>query len=123
VAIVTEEGPRYEFAAELIAALRSKGVRVLHPSPWDDCDARLQLSALVHGELQTSSHPEGFVQVRVRPKIRRRPLLAVLALAIAAMAVTPSGALIFVIIGVSVAQGMTTARRLPRRLLAAPDAV
>jgi hypothetical protein len=68
--------------------------------PWDEFDAVLHGSTLVAGRLVTSAHPEGAMQLRVDPRLRRIPtvamLCAILILAttvpIAAAALTAAGA-------------------------------
>ncbi len=117
VVVVPEDRPRSELAAALVEALRCHGIRAMHPSGWEDCDARLLLSSSVYGELLTSSHPEGFVQVRIRPRPRRRVLLASLVVVAAAVVVTPVLATLLVIPGAGVVRGAVRARRLPARIL------
>jgi glycosyltransferase involved in cell wall biosynthesis len=71
VLLLPEDRPRHELAAAVVRALRHAGLSVLPASGWEDHDARLIGSALVSGELVTSSHPVGCVQVRVRRRLRR----------------------------------------------------
>jgi ferric-dicitrate binding protein FerR (iron transport regulator) len=59
------------------------------PSGWEDHDATLVGSWLVLGELVTSSHPVGCVQIRVRRRLRTRRLAVVVAVAGAAAVVSP----------------------------------
>jgi len=97
IVVVPDDRPRSELAAALVSALRAHGVRALPTSGWEDYDARLLLSAFMYGELQTSSHPEGFVQVRIRTRPRMRRSAAVVALTAAAAFVDPIfGALVLV---------------------------
>jgi O-antigen biosynthesis protein len=117
VVVVLEDRPRAELAAGLIAAVRSRGVRATRPSPWQDCDAGMMLSGSVRGELQTSSHPEGFVQIRIRPRPRPRFLIATLSLVAVGVYVTPFGALLILVPVTSAVRGALRARRLPARLL------
>jgi hypothetical protein len=122
VVVVAEDRPRAELAASLVEALRGRGIRAIYPNGWEDYDARLLLSALVLGELQTSSHPEGFVQVRIRIRPRAFQLVGGAALSVAGAAlVSPLLALLLVPGAASVVRGATRARRLPARLLAAPE--
>ena len=114
-----EDRPRSELAAGLVRALRCRGIRAIYPSGWEDYDARLLLSPLVYGELQTSSHPEGFVQVRDSRRARagadrRRPCAA----GALVTAVVPVLAVLLVLPVASVAAGAIRARRLPARMLA-----
>ena len=122
VVVVEEDRPRAELAAALVEALRGRGIRAIYPNGWEDYDARLLLSALVLGELQTSSHPEGYVQVRIRTRPRAPQLVAGGLVAAAGTAlVSPAFALLLVPAAASVAIGATRARRLPARLLSAPE--
>jgi uncharacterized protein involved in cysteine biosynthesis len=97
--------------------MRRRGIRAMNPSGWEECDAQLLLSSAVYGELQTSSHPEGFVQVRVRVRPRRRVLAAGAAAAVGALVVTPLLAVVPVAVAASVAHGVVRARRLPAQAL------
>lgn len=62
----------------VIAELRRAGVRALRPTGWEDYDTQLLGSALVVGNLVSSSHPVGFVQLRVRPRLRAWRIAALL---------------------------------------------
>jgi hypothetical protein len=117
IVVVPEDRPRSDLAAALIAELRRRGIRAMTPSGWEEHDAQLLLSGTVYGELQTSSHPEGFVQVRVRPRPKRRVLAVAAAGAIAAVAFTPFLAVIPAVIAVNYGWGALRARRLPARIL------
>jgi glycosyltransferase involved in cell wall biosynthesis len=119
VVVVREDRPRAELAAGLVAALRRAGIRAVYPSGWEDYDARLLLSPFAYGELQTSSHPEGFVQVRIRFRPRRRMVAATAAAAAAAVVLTPALAPIPVALAAGILQGAARARRLPARILPA----
>ncbi|MQA76385.1 MAG: glycosyltransferase [Solirubrobacterales bacterium] len=118
IVVVPEDRPRSELAAALVGTLRCRGIRAMHPSGWEDCDASLALSPLVRGELQTSSHPEGFVQIRIRPRPRPRLLAAGLVAGLVATAFSPVLAVVFMLPAASLAQGAIRARRLPARMLA-----
>ena len=117
IVVVPEDRPRADLAAGLVSALRAHGIRALPSSGWEDYDARLVLSPFAYGELQTSSHPEGFVQIRVRFRPRRPALAAAAAGAAAAFLINPLLALVPIAIAGGVAQGMFRARRLPARIL------
>lgn len=80
VLLFPDEAGRPALVAALVAALRAARVRVLVPSGWEDYDARLLASFLLTGDLVTSAHPEGFVQVRVRRRVRAARAGAVAAL-------------------------------------------
>lgn len=117
VVVVPEDRPRSELAAALMAALRCHGIRATSPSGWEDYDARLSLSPFAYGELQTSSHPEGFVQIRIRFRPRRRVLATALATAIAAFVIAPELAVAAALLAAGVLHGLIRARRLPSRIL------
>jgi hypothetical protein len=117
VVVVPEDRPRAELAAALVSALRVRGIRAMPSSGWEDYDARLLLSAFAYGDLQTSSHPEGFVQVRIRMRPRRRRLTGAVLVAIAAALISPLlGAFVLVPI-VSLLHGAINAQRLPAQVL------
>ena len=71
---------RADVAADLVAGLRSAGLRLRPANAWDDVDARIVASTLVAGELATASHPQGWQQLRLlgRLRLRRLVILAVL---------------------------------------------
>jgi GT2 family glycosyltransferase len=117
VVVVLEDRPRSELAAALVAALRLRGMRATSPSGWEDYDARLWLSPFAYGELQTSSHPEGFVQIRIRFRPRRRVVAGAVAVAAAAFLISPLLAVVPVALLGGVAHAALRARQLPSRLL------
>jgi glycosyltransferase involved in cell wall biosynthesis len=119
VVVVPDDRPRSELAAAIVEALRRRGIRAMHPSGWEDYDARLLLSRAMYGDLQTSCHPEGFVQVRIRMRPRRRSLGLVGALGLASVAFTPLLAVLMLVPAASFARGALRARRLPADLLSA----
>ncbi|HEY8772364.1 MAG TPA: hypothetical protein VIM66_04255, partial [Candidatus Limnocylindria bacterium] len=121
VVVVPEDRPRSELAAALVDALRRRGIRTMHPSGWEDYDARLLLSGFVYGELQTSSHPEGFVQVRIRMRPRPQPLAAAVIAGAAAVVFSPVLAVLLLVPAASFARGAFRARRLPARMLCSSE--
>lgn len=74
VLLLPDPGGRAELVAALVTSLRRAGVRVLPATGWENYDARILGSTLVHGDLITSAHPIGSIQIRVR----RRPRWALL---------------------------------------------
>jgi glycosyltransferase involved in cell wall biosynthesis len=70
-----EDGPRDELAACLVTELRRARLRIVPSTGWEDYDARVLGSALVQGDLVTSSYPIGYVQLRVRRRARLLPAL------------------------------------------------
>jgi hypothetical protein len=67
--------PRPQLAAAVVLNVRRAGLRVAPATGWETYDAKMAGSALVMGELVTSSHPEGSVQIRVRRRLRRAGVL------------------------------------------------
>jgi O-antigen biosynthesis protein len=120
VVVVPEDRPRADLAAALVGALRCRGIRATYPSGWEDYDARLLLSPLVYGDLQTSSHPEGFVQIRIRTRPRWPPLAVTLGAGLAATLLIPGLALLLLAPIASLTHGAVRARRLPARVLGEP---
>jgi glycosyltransferase involved in cell wall biosynthesis len=119
VVVVPEDRPRSELAAELVDALRRRGIRAIQPSGWEDYDARLLLSPLLYGDLQTSSHPEGFVQVRIRTRPRWQAITVAVAAGLAVSFVSPILLTLLVVPAASLTYAAIRARRLPARILAA----
>ena len=117
IVVVPEDRPRSELAAALVSALRARGIRALPSSGWEDYDARLLLAAFAYGELQTSSHPEGFVQVRIRTRPRIRRLTVAVALIAAAAAIDPVLGALVLVPALSLVKGTVEGHRLPRLLL------
>jgi glycosyltransferase involved in cell wall biosynthesis len=92
-----DTAPRAEVAAAVVIDLRRSGLRVVPATGWEDRDCRILASALVQGDLVTSAHPVGSVQLRVRRRMRLIPLGAVCAVAIACGLVSPELALVVVV--------------------------
>jgi hypothetical protein len=88
--VMPEDRPRPDFAMAVISELRRSGVRVIPASGWEDYDARVLASTFVYGDLQTSSHPTGFVQLRIRRRLRRVRLGVAAAIAAAVSLLSPS---------------------------------
>lgn len=61
---------RYRLATQLIAFLNLAGLRTVPSTGWEDHDAQIIGSPFVYGELVTSSFPLGYVQLRVRRRLR-----------------------------------------------------
>jgi len=81
--------PRAELTAALVGHLRRAGLRPILAAEWADHDARLHGSILLHGELVTSAHPEGWVHARVRSRLGLRVMCLALTLTFAAAVVRP----------------------------------
>jgi hypothetical protein len=72
---------------------------------------------MVVGELQTSSHPEGFVQVRIRPGLRWQPLAGTAGAVMISPLIDPAMALILLLPLGSLLHGLARARFLPAQIL------
>ena len=116
--LVAEDRPRPELAAALVTVLRRAGLQVVPPTAWDGHDGWLAGSALVAGELLTSSHPEGSVQVRIRPRLRPGGAgLLGSAVTVAAVAGQPAVFLLLALAGVEAARGWWRVARKARRAI------
>ena len=73
------DGPRGEIAGAIVERLRRRGLPLELPaSGWEDHHGQWRASSLAVGQLVTSAHPTGFVQVRVRLRVILLPLLLAL---------------------------------------------
>jgi GT2 family glycosyltransferase len=100
VLVYPADRDRAALATALIAHLRGGGLRVVAASGWDDHDARIAGGAFVCGEILTSEHPAGCIQVRVRRRVHRWAL--VVAAIGAGMAFTVSGAAFAAVVATAV---------------------
>jgi GT2 family glycosyltransferase len=118
VRLVVEDRARGALAAALLAAIRRLGLRADEAGDWAEYDARLRLSPLVDGELQTSSHPVGYVQLRVRCRLRavRTSVLLAVAGALTVVDALASGVIVAVVVAASVL-GVARGRRVLGRVL------
>jgi glycosyltransferase involved in cell wall biosynthesis len=92
VVLLPDDRPRPDLARDIVACLAGAGLRSAPPTGWEEYDAGLAASSLIVGELLTSAHA-GAVQVRIRPRARRGPLVLALTAALvlaAAGAVVPA---------------------------------
>jgi glycosyltransferase involved in cell wall biosynthesis len=104
--LLPETRPRAEIAAALVADLRQAGFRAIPANGWEDYDVRLLGSTLVVGDLVTSSHPIGSVQLKVRRRLRRFTLCSVaIAIILIGMVNVVPAALLTVAAGIDVARG------------------
>jgi len=86
VLLLPDPRPRAIVAAAVVSALRRAGLRTTNPTGWEEHDGRLLASALVVGDLVTTGHLPGTVQLHVR--VRLRPWRTALALGTTAAAAT-----------------------------------
>ena len=107
VLLLPADRPRPELAAAIVNELRRRKVRVLPPTEWEAYDAAFVASTTVVGELVTSSHPEGCVQLRVRQHMRAFPLvLYVIAAVVAGLIVPWAGAAVAGVGAAEVGRGL-----------------
>jgi hypothetical protein len=85
---------RAELAMEVITLFRHAGHRVILATGWEDHDARIVGSLFVTGDLVTSAHPTGSVQLKVRKRLRPVPSLALLAAVLVLLVIAPPLALL-----------------------------
>lgn len=69
ILLLPAAAPRAQIVAAVITRLRHAGIRLVTASGWDDFDARITGSLLLAGELVTSGHPAGSIQLRVRRRL------------------------------------------------------
>jgi hypothetical protein len=115
-------------AGAIVNELRRRKVRVLPPTEWEAHDAAFVASTLVAGELVTSSHPEGWVQLRVRRRVRTFPaLLYVLAAVVAFLVMPLASAAVAAVAACEVGRGVwrcgPRVRRIVRRAAPSPPGV
>jgi hypothetical protein len=91
VVLIREDRPRGELVEHILALLRQAGAKVVPPTGWEAYDARLLPSLLLAGDLITSSHPVGWVQVRLSPALRTgRALLVAVSVAVLTVVALPA---------------------------------
>jgi hypothetical protein len=91
---------------------------VLPPTEWAGHDAAFVASTLVLGELVTSSHPEGCVQLRVRRRFRALPAALYAIVAVAAGVVLPwAGAAVVAVAAEEVVRGARRCGPRVRRIM------
>jgi glycosyltransferase involved in cell wall biosynthesis len=100
--LAPHEGPRAEVTAAAVAVLQMSGLRVAPGTGWENFDARVMGGPFVVGELLTSSHPQGWVQLRVRRRLRWRAVVAFLSLVCLVAAVDPLS--VAVVVGAGLAE-------------------
>ena len=119
VAVARADRPRPQLVAELVDQCRGARVRVLPTTEWEDHDAHVSGSVLVKGELVTSSHPPGWIQIRVRVATRKTvAALLLLVAAVVALSAPMAAAALLLVGAADVARGRRRARRTLRALVA-----
>jgi glycosyltransferase involved in cell wall biosynthesis len=99
VLLMPADRSRAELATEVITRFRHAGLRVILATGWEDYDARIIGSLFMAGDLVTSAHPTGSVQLRVRRRVRPAPSLALLAAVLALLVIAPPLALLLLAAG------------------------
>lgn len=113
---------RHDMTSAIIDAARADGLTVLPATGWEDHDARLRPSWTLEGRLVTSSHPPGWIQVRVRRRPRPVALVVFMATAlVAAVSAPPIGAAVAVVAFADLGRGWWRSGPGFRRSLAAVE--
>ncbi len=88
VLLYADDRDRAALAAAVVGYLRHAGLRVVSATGWEDYDARIAAPPFLWGELVTTAHPMGCIQLRVRRRLRWLALLLSLALLVVAAKVS-----------------------------------
>ena len=70
VYITEHDRDRAEVVVIAMTALREAGLRIMPARGWEDHDGRVIGSLLISGDLVSSAHPPGWVQFRMRRRLR-----------------------------------------------------
>jgi GT2 family glycosyltransferase len=116
--LLPADRPRPELTGSLVGRLRRAGLRLTVTTGWEDYDAKILGSALVHADLVTSGYPEGCMQVR----LRWRPRWARVCIGAAAIAwtavVSPATGVLLALLGlVEIGRGVHRPAAAIRRVL------
>jgi hypothetical protein len=118
VFIFPDLGGRPALVASIVSSFRAAGMRVFVPSGWEPYDARVSAGVLLTGELLSSAHPEGCVQVRVRAKLRPRVALVVaIGLIVAWLLSLPAAITLTVLVVVELLRGLLIGKVWTHRVL------
>jgi O-antigen biosynthesis protein len=118
VLLLPADRPRADLASAVVSDLRRAGFHVVPATGWEDFDARIVGSFTVQGDLVTTAHVEGSIQLRVRRRLRRLPALAVLGCALVALLDAPLTAGVVLAVGIAdAAKGMYVVRRRVRSVI------
>jgi O-antigen biosynthesis protein len=101
VILIPEDRRRGDLVDDILVLLRQAGANVVPPTGWEAYDARLLASVLVAGDLITSSHPTGWVQVRIRPRLRIGPALLLVSAAAVLALVAPAATVVLLVLGMA----------------------
>jgi hypothetical protein len=109
---------RPALVVSIVSAFRAVGMRVLVPSGWEPFDARVSAGLLLTGELLSSAHPEGFVQVRVKLKLRPGPAsVAAVLLLVTWLLSFWAGIAVLVLVAAELVRGLLIGRVRAHRVL------
>ena len=115
VLLLPEDRPRAELVPLIVRVLRGAGYKVFGTTGWEDHDGEIIGSRLLRGQLLTSCHPHGSVQMRVRLRVRR--IAAAFTIVVTATAAIAVGLpLAETIVGVAAIDSLIGACRLGPRL-------
>jgi hypothetical protein len=119
VVMIATSGPRDEMMAGLVRQFREGHLVVVAPTGWEDHDCRVMASTLVTGDVISSSHVPGTVQIRIRTRLRIAVLAGFVVLAAIAAIATPAAAVVVLLAAaVELARGLWCTRFvLPRTIL------
>jgi hypothetical protein len=92
--MIATSASREEIMAGLVRHLREGRLSVVAPTGWEEHDCQVLSSSLVAGDVVSSSHVPGTVQIRVRPRLRVAPFAAFAVLAGIALIAGPIAALV-----------------------------
>jgi GT2 family glycosyltransferase len=111
-------GSRADLMTNLMAHLRHSGLQVAPPTGWEDHDFKIVGSLLVTGDVLSTSHIAGAVQIRVRLRPRVVPILGLLALMAGVAVAAPAGAGLVALAGLAeIVRGTWNARHRVLRVL------
>lgn len=119
IVIIEDRIPRVSLLSQFIDGFRGAGLRVVPVTGWEDHDIEVISSLLVRGRLLSSSHPPGWIQVRLR--MRARPVIApaLLGVVVLLAMLQPLAAAVLVALGaVSLARGIYRLQRCFRAMVA-----
>jgi glycosyltransferase involved in cell wall biosynthesis len=95
--MIATSASRDEIMAGLVRHFRDGRLTVVAPTGWEEHDCQVLASSMVAGDIVSSSHVPGTVQIRVRSRLRTAPLAAFVILAGIAAVANPAAALLFLL--------------------------
>jgi glycosyltransferase involved in cell wall biosynthesis len=109
--MLSTASPRDEIMERLVRKFRQARLRVVAPTGWEEYDCRALASTLVAGDVVSSAHVLGTVQVTVRPRLRVAPCFIFgVVTAMAAIAAPAAAAVVLGAAAVELARGLWTTR-------------